>query len=451
MVAASGSGVGKTSVTAGLCRAWQRQGKIVQTFKVGPDYLDPTLLTAASGRSCHNLDPWMMAEEAVLRLFQSASQGADVVIIEGVMGLFDGASAISDQGSTAALARALALPVLLILDGSGCARTFAATAFGMTCFPGAPDVAGVIANRIGGPSHRQILTEALASVPQCPPLLGGIPKGALPGLSSRHLGLVPADEIERIDETLEKLADAVAECVDMETLWHHMPQIPKQKALHLRRHSPFAGLRLGVAQDEAFRFYYPDLWLALAERGVEIVPFSPLSDSTLPQSLQGLILGGGYPEIYAEQLAANVGMRSALQTFAQAGGVVYAECGGLMYLSRGIVRDGLHFDMCGVLPAWTQMNDKLRRLGYVQVKCQRDGLLGRQGEQLRGHEFHYSELAGEPEGWERLYHCTNTRGDQARSEGYMRANVLASYIHIPLAAHPTALDSLLQHCLEGKP
>lgn len=427
VIAGTQSGVGKTSITLGLCRALARRGVRVQPAKVGPDYLDPTHLAQAAGRPCWNLDPWMMGEAYVHDVATSAD--ADLLLIEGVMGLYDGADAVRNDGSTAQVARILDAPVWLVADASGAARSFAATVHGFTTFPGAPRLTGIIANRCGSERHAAVLRDALASL-DLPPLVGAVPKDALPRLASRHLGLVAATD----DAPLDALADAVTRHVIL-------PDCPPRPAAVAQAAAPALRRRLAVAWDAAFSFAYADLWPALERHGIAIVRFSPLADAAVPVA-DGLYLPGGYPELHAEALAANRSMLASVRAFCATGRTVYAECGGMMYLSQGITdSDGKRLAMAEVLPVGTRMLPRRKALGYADITLESDTCVGRAGERLRGHEFHYSELEADPPDWQPAYSMTYRRGERSR-EGWKHGNVLASYIHLHIASRPACLAAL---------
>jgi len=441
VIAGTQSGVGKTSVSLGLVRALVRRGLRVQTFKVGPDFLDPTYLALASGRSCYNLDIWMMGEEYVCELFARATADADVAVIEGVMGMYDGYDADSSDGSTAHVAAHLGAPVLLVCNTHGVARSLGATVKGFAEFEAAPGVAGVIANNCGSERHRQMLADALAG-PGLPPLVGAVPCGALPELQSRHLGLVTASKTEVPDDMLDALADACESNVDLDAVLEIARGAARVEAPRRRSGSLLVKARIGIARDDAFHFYYADNLEALEERGCELVPFSPLSDSRLPQGLQALYIGGGYPEEHAGALSANRDMLLSVREFCRSGRPVYAECGGLMYLARHVeTTDGGHYPMAGVLPFATRMLPRLRSLGYVEVTLTDDSLWGRKGSTARGHEFHYSEVIGSAgDGWGEVYAKEFSRGRPAGRGGYRKGNVLAGYVHLHFASRPEMVD-----------
>lgn len=458
VIAGAGSGVGKTSIALGVAAALRRRGLRVQPFKVGPDFLDPTYLSRAAGRTCYNLDGWMTRREYVLDLFADVAADADVAIIEGVMGLFDGASATSIEGSTAEIAAWLGAPVVLVVNAHGVARSLAAMVAGFASFEPGVRIAGVIANQAGTSRHGEWLAQSLAAA-QLPPLVGCVPRGALPALASRHLGLVSADAHVLPDEAMAALADAVERHVDLDRLLSAAPPLavagvnappPAAAAPHLQSASR---LRLGLARDEAFHFYYPDNLEMFAARGVEWVEFSPLSDRALPAGLAGLYIGGGYPEVHARRLAANATMLGSVRDFAASGRPIYAECGGLMYLARSIrTLDGELPVLTGVLPIDTAMLPRLRTLGYVEATTVGASLLGAAGCTVRGHEFHYSEVVADDStaaGFEPAYRAVRRReqGGAGTPEGWRRGNVLAGYVHVHFASCPWAADWFV-HCCE---
>jgi len=449
MIAGTQSGVGKTSVALGLVRALARRGLRVQAFKVGPDFLDPTYLALAAGRTCYNLDTWMMGEEYVCELFARATADADVAVIEGVMGMYDGYDPCSSDGSTAHVARRLQAPVLLVCNSHGAARSLGATVKGFAEFEAAPGVAGVIANNCGSGRHRRMLADALSGA-GLPPLVGAVPRGTFPRLPSRHLGLVTANATEVPDEMLNALADAFESNVDPDAALRIARSAAPVDAPPSRPKAPGEGARIAIARDDAFHFYYADNLEALEERGCELMPFSPLSDRHVPQGAQALYIGGGYPEEHARALSSNGDMLQSVREFCQSGRPVYAECGGLMYLAGHVeAKDGGRFPMAGVLPFATRMLPRLRSLGYVAVTLTDDSLWGRKGSVGRGHEFHYSEMIGPADdGWDEVYAKKFSRGRPSGSGGYRKGNVLASYVHLHFASRPEVADYLVTKCKE---
>jgi cobyrinic acid a,c-diamide synthase len=441
------SGVGKTTVSVALARALMARGLRVALFKCGPDYLDPTYHARAVGHTTQNLDGWMMGRDAVCRTFLEATHDADVAIIEGVMGLFDGASPTTDEGSTAEIAKWLQAPVALVVDAGGMARSVAALAAGFASFDPALRVAGVIANRVGGRGHADLLGEALR--PSSLTLLGALPGDVASSFPERHLGLHAADKQTLPESLLDAWGSAAAEWLNLDALLELARSAPR---LAFEPVSPEAGpssirARIGIAQDEAFHFYYLDNLRRLEALGATLVSFSPLHDARLPD-VDGLYLGGGYPEVHAAQLSANSSMRADVLAFARRGGPIYAECGGLMFLTQAIrTLDGARHEMVGLLPTEACMRDKLQALGYVEVETQVPSLLGAKGTRFRGHQFRYSELVpAPPPPLERVYALRRRRGAEATSEGYRQNNVLASYVHAHWASNPNAAQALVDAC-----
>jgi cobyrinic acid a,c-diamide synthase len=446
LVAGVASGVGKTTVTVGLIRALRRRGLRVAAFKCGPDYLDPTYHTLAAGQQSQNLDGWMMGKRAVLDTFSAAAAGADVAIIEGVMGLFDGASPTSEEGSSAEIAKWLAAPVLLVTDAGGMARSIAAVARGFAEFDPELRVAALACNRVGSQSHLELLRAALDGRP---PLLGGLQKRPELAFRERHLGLRTADATSVPEALLEHWADQVESGFDLDALIElarSAPALPipdPELALD-------AGMavshrcRIGVALDAAFHFYYADNLRRLERLGAELCYFSPLEARALPD-VDGLYFGGGYPELHAEQLAGNQGLRAAIRQFAERGRPIYAECGGLMYLVEAIrTLDGQRHAMVGCLPGEAVVRERLVALGYVDVETRGPSLLGPAGLRFRGHQFRYSELIGAPEGTAYVLH--KRRGGEPVLEGYHSGSVLGSYVHAHWASNPAVAAGLVESC-----
>ncbi len=452
VIAATHSGTGKTSFTSALVAALKNRGLRIQTFKVGPDFLDPTYLSLASGRPCFNLDGWMAGRDYVHHLFSDACRDADLAVVEGVMGLFDGASGSSLEGSTAEIAAWLDAPVILLASAKGAGRSFAATVHGFTKFCPQVHVAGTIANFCGSEKHATLLAESILSAPALPEFLGGILSGSLLPLPSRHLGLVSANENQNAAASIDANASTLLSAVSLDAILriaHTAPDFPPASPeLFLApptTDSPQKNkTRVALACDEAFSFYYPDTLRALENAGCELLRFSPLHDSCLPENTAAIFLGGGYPEAHAKTLSANIPMANAIRSFAKNGGSIYAECGGFMFLSEGIeTRDGF-FPMLGLLPAKTEITEKRQALGYAEVTLTRDCLIGKAGSVLRGHEFHYSRLLSQPVGWQTAYEIHYRKSAAPSPEGFTRGNILASYAHLHLPSNPSALQHLVR-------
>lgn len=450
LIGAIQSGAGKTSVTLSIVAALCAKGLKVQTFKVGPDYLDPTYLSILSGRACYNLDGWMMGKEYVIRLFKEKSSQCDISIIEGVMGLFDGAQPDSITGSSAEMAIWLKAPTILILNAHGMAGSIAAIVKGFCGFVPDLPLRGVLANYTGSENHKIWLEKACSSR-NLAPVVGAFPRGAFKGFSSRRLGLVTASEQMLGNQERSELVGIAEANLDIRGLLKiagavepsTIPEIPKPRS---RGGRP---MRLGIAMDEAFHFYYQDNLEALQGCGFELVRFSPLKENTLPENLDFLYIGGGYPEEYAKELARNIGMFASICEFAASLKPVYAECGGLMYLSRGMeLDDGSKHEMVGLFPAWTRMRRSFKALRYCEVTFEKDSILSREGGRIRGHEFHYSEITDfqDDDNWQRVYSVKRPSQNFTFREGFQRSNILLSYIHLHFASNPEALDRIASVC-----
>lgn len=447
VIGGTASGIGKTTFTVGLAGALRRRGLRVAVFKCGPDYLDPTYHARAAGVASHNLDGWMMGRDGVLATFAHASRGADIALIEGVMGLFDGASPSGEEGSTAEIAKWLSAPVLLALDASGIARTVAAIARGFAAFDPGVRIAGLICNRLGGRGHLELLRRAMGGGRQDLPVMGGMPLDPARAFPERHLGLLRADERTVPDDLIAAWSEAVEQWCDLDAIMAAARAAePLMIAAGDEVEPPSGRCRIGLAYDAAFHFYYEDNLRRLSELGAELVRFSPMSDPHLPP-VDGIYIGGGYPEAHADALAANGSMREEIARFSESGGVIYAECGGLMYLCSAIrALDGSAYPMAGVIPAQAVMCRQLRALGYTEVVTVLDSPLGPAGTRLRGHQFRYSELQPAPLGLRYAYETRRRSGGEAAQEGYLSANTLASYIHLHWAGTPEVPRALVAAC-----
>lgn len=447
IVAGVSSGVGKTTIVVGLCRALRARGLKVAVFKCGPDYLDPTYHARAANALCHNLDGWMMGRDAVMETFARGARAADIAVIEGLMGLFDGASPTGEEGSTAEIAKWLRAPVLLVVDASGMARTLAAVSHGFVDFDREVRIAGLVCNRVGSRGHVDLLRKAVGGLP----ILGALPEVSDLAFPERHLGLHTADERAVPDGVLSAWGERVAEWFDIDTIIEaarNAPRLPQ--APPADRRTPIASrrCRIGIAFDEAFHFYYEDNLQRLSDLGVELVRFSPLRETELPK-VDGLYFGGGYPEAHAEALSRNEPMQQNIAAFAAAGGPIYAECGGLMYLSAGIrTLDGHFHPMVSIFPAEAVMHDRLQALGYVEVETQERSILGPAGLRFRGHQFRYSDLRLSSGEAECIFSVRRRRGGEVFREGYRSRNVLGSYVHAHWASNPLAAEGFARACGE---
>lgn len=443
VIAGTSSHVGKTTVTVGLIRALRRRGFRVAGFKCGPDYLDPTYHARAAASTCHNLDGWMMGREAVMETFLRASRDADIAVIEGVMGLFDGASPTGDEGSTAEIAKWLDASVVLVCDASGMARSIVPMSRGFEAYDKELRLAGIICNRIGSLGHLELLRAAMAG---SLPVLGGLPKEDALVFPERHLGLQTAGENTVPDRLLSAWGERVAEWCDLDTIVSLAQGAPLCTSVERLASVVSPCCRIGLAFDDAFHFYYEDNLRRLESLGAELVRFSPIHDERLPD-VDGLYFGGGYPEVHAEALSQNISMRKAVAAFASVGKPIYGECGGLMYLSSSIrTLDGRQHEMVGVIPGEAVMRDRLQALGYVEVETQDATLLGPSGLRFRGHQFRYSDFCLRSE-VDQLYTIRQRRGGTVLREGYRVGNTLASYVHAHWASNPHIAQGFVQASL----
>ncbi len=431
VIAGTSSGAGKTTVASGLIGALRARGLRVQGFKVGPDYIDPSYHALASGRPGRNLDAFLSGPDLIAPLVRHGAQGADVAVVEGVMGLFDGASGRGELASTAHVAKLLHAPVVLVVDGSAMARSAAAIVHGFATFDPDLVVAGVIFNRVGSEGHEELLREAVA--PLGIPVLGALRRDERVAAPERHLGLVPADERRaRTGAALEALTSLIESSTDLDALLalaRDAPPLPGPAWSPDPAAAPAAPARIAVAQGPAFSFHYRENLELLEGAGAELVAFDPLHDEALPAATDALVLAGGFPEVFGEELAANAPLRAAVAAHVAAGRPVLAECGGLLYLGEQL--DG--HAMCGALPLRAAMGRRLT-LGYREAIAATATPWLAAGERLRGHEFHYSQT--EPaDGGEHAAWTLSARGRERR-EGFVAGAVQASYLHVHWAAFP---------------
>ena len=445
VIAASGSGAGKTTATVAILGALRARGLRVAAFKCGPDFLDPTYHARVLGKPSQNLDGWMMGRDAVLSTFARASQGVDIVVIEGMMGLFDGAAPDRDEGSTAEIAKWLAAPVLLVHDASGIARTVSALALGFARFDPDLRLAGLICNRVGSKGHLDLLVR---SQPEAP-VLGGFPANASLSFPERHLGLINASSEIVPDRVVRDWSRIAEEWLDLDrivAIARSAPplEVPASPQAALGR---TARCRIGMAYDDAFHFYYEDNLRRLEEFGAELIRFAPSRDTELPD-VDGLYLGGGYPEVEARALSSNSAMLESIRRFAREGHPIYAECGGLMYLSKGIrTLHSIVWPMAGLLPGVAVMADRLQALGYVEVQTRAPTILGPAGLRFRGHQFRYSKLeTANGEAHADKTYLVTPRWGEPFEEGFARGNVLGSYVHAHWASSPEVAEGLILAC-----
>jgi cobyrinic acid a,c-diamide synthase len=424
VIAGTTSGVGKTSITCSIIYAIKKKGYSVQPFKVGPDYIDPTYLSAISGNPTRNLDSWIMGEDAVLESFAKNSQ-SDISIIEGVMGFYDGFSGSTNQSSTHHIATILQAPVILVLDASKTARSIAATALGYVKFHKNSRIVGLILNKLGSKKHEEMCRAALASLKI--PIIGSIPKNPDLSLDSRHLGLIPITEQTQLKQKITKIAKTLASHLDVDkiiSLGNNTSQIPQK--LKPRLDKPKT--TIAVALDKSFNFYYYDNFDSLRKNGAKIEFFSPISDPYPPQC-SGIYIGGGFPEVLGEPLAKNQSMKKTIKKLAEQDMPLYGECGGLMYLTKSIIYDTKKYSMVGLFDAETNMEKKMT-LNYTKANVVSNCLIAKKSTKILGHEFHYSELHSVPKDVRFAYDLSIGMGIKNKKDGLITHNTLASYMHL---------------------
>lgn len=424
ILAAPASGSGKTTITLALLRYFRNQATNIRSFKIGPDYIDPAFHAAASGHPCPNIDGWAMAPERQRAIFHNQAEQADLVIGEGVMGLFDGAR--DGSGSTADLAATLTLPVILIVDAKGQSHSVAALIQGFADFRNDIEIAGVIFNNVGSDIHRQMLRSAVDGINM--PAFGFVPRHDALVLAERHLGLVQAGERSDLEKFLDQAAAIVGQNTDIDALKaavsRGMPAYPDQTGA-----LPMLGQHTAIARDAAFSFIYPHMLDDWRRAGGSVSFFSPLANEAPSADADALYLPGGYPELHARQLAGNHVFMNGLRTAAAAGKPIYGECGGYMTLGQSLTtRDGETVPMAGLLPVETSFAAPKRHLGYRRARLERDGPLGQKGAGFSAHEFHYCSTinaAGQA-----LFTATDAAGNDLGACGAVNGPVMGSFLHL---------------------
>jgi cobyrinic acid a,c-diamide synthase len=485
LISAAHKSSGKTTLSIGLCAALSAQGLRVQPFKKGPDYIDPMWLAQASGRACYNLDPYLMQPEQIAELFAEHSSGADISLVEGNKGLFDGL-ALDGSNSNAALAHLLDLPVVLVIDARGMTRGIAPLILGYQAFDRTLRIAGVILNRLGGSRHEAKLRAVIEHYTDVP-VIGAVAEDSALAVTERHLGLMPSHEHDDAAQQVQQIGQRIAQQVDLQRLREvlerpqaeqpqaevdaapavrtpapatpqsgtltvvpgaaaaaTLPRVsvapaqtaPAPSAIHVLhrpvvRAQPAAPLRIGLARDAAFGFYYPDDLQALERAGAQLLPFNTLQDSSLPPDLDGLFIGGGFPELFMQQLQDNRTLRQEIATALAQGLPAYAECGGLMYLAQSLQWRGQRCSMVGAIPGEVTMHDKPVGRGYVHLQAtEHMPWEAWRGSRVRGHEFHYSSLDGLPTDTRYAWQVQRGHGVNGQGDGIVQGNLLASYSHL---------------------
>ena len=442
VIAATQSGSGKTTITVGIIAALRRRGLVVQSYKVGPDYIDPGYHSLASGRLTHNLDSWLVPKDKLDEILIRTSQDADLAIIEGVMGLYDGGK--NGTSSTAEIAKLLKAPVVLVIDARSMGASAAAIALGFREYDKDINLAGAILNRLGSDNHRVMIEEALDQINiKC---LGAIRRDSNLTTPERHLGLLPTSE-NNSTEIIDNIEKSVASQVNINELINIANATPKLQLTGtpqlLIPNSSFL-IKIAVAKDEAFNFYYPESLNILEQLGAEIVPFSPLHDESIPK-VDGLIIGGGFPEMFAAQLGANVTMRESIKEAVNKGLPTIAECGGYMYLMNELIDfDGVAHKMIGIINNSAQMNSKLQMVGYVKAELLNDCILGKAGDIFHAHEFHFSNEIDN--NFRIAFQCTKMRNNEKYFAGFVSDNLVASYLHIHFGGCVEAAKIFINNC-----
>lgn len=444
VIAGTNSGVGKTTIVTGLLAYLCSHGLKVQAYKVGPDYIDPGYHQLATGKVTHNLDTWLLSETEILPVFLQSAKGNDLAVIEGVMGLYDGGR--NGISSTAAIAKLLEAPVILAMNVGAMGESAAAMALGYKLYDKDVNIAGVIINNLGSSSHEKMIRDALQKIDI--PVLGCMYRNREIALPERHLGLTSSLEYDA-QNALEAMKKEIEQSVAIDRVVATACTAPPLKTVMREHAEKMQKVRIGVAQDKAFSFYYSASLDVLKAFGAELIPFSPLADPQIPE-VDGLLFGGGFPEMFLEQLSANKSMMQSIQTAHRQGMPIYAECGGFMYLCWEIIGFSENgYRMVGLIPAVCRMEKKLQMLGYVEAKAYKENLLCEVGDTLRGHEFHFSKMTYDHEqDFAYAFQFKTMNSAKKYPGGFTEENLLASYLHVHFAGNQKAARRLIDKCLE---
>lgn len=447
-ISAAHKSSGKTTMSLGLCRALRDKGHIIAPFKKGPDYIDPLWLSQSAGNNCYNLDFYTQSNSEICTLFHQHAHTSDLAIVEGNKGLYDGLD-LDGANSNAAMAKQLGLPVVLVIDVSGVTRGIAPLLLGYQAFDEEIDFAGVILNKVATDRHEQKLRAVVEHFTDIP-VLGAVRRNSSLDISERHLGLIPSNESSSADARIQQISEIVAEQVDLDYLVQISRQATPLQIPHVQGvetvDRPFSSLKIGIAQDKAFGFYYADDLARFKKLGAELVPFDTLNDKRLPD-VHGVFIGGGFPETSAPELENNSSMRASIRSFVEAGGPLYAECGGLMYLCKSIAWGGETWEMAGVIDTTAQMNEKPQGRGYVKLQftsefpwfetdVDRDHTIS-------AHEFHYSALSLEGHSPKFGYRVVRGKGVDGLHDGIIYKKMFASYTHLRSSAQFDWVSSFL--------
>lgn len=437
---------GKTIATLALCAILRKQGYAVQPFKKGPDFIDPSWLREAAGRECRNLDPYLMPEEVMLDSFHRSCAGAGFAVVEGAMGLYDGPE-LAGWGSTAHLARLLKLPVILVVNCARMTGSIAAMVSGYQGFQPDVNVAAVILNNVSGPRHERKLRTAVEQFCRIP-VVGSVPRDKVLDMTQRHLGHVPFPEEEGANHIIEQIGSRLETCIDIEAIINLSGNVRTAgEAGSLESSFDSEKVRIGILRDRVFNFYYPENLEALIRAGAETVNIDSLRDG-LPE-VDGIYIGGGFPEFFLPELESNHGLRRDIARAVEAGMPVYAECAGLMYLCRAINWQGRRYEMVGIIPAEVEMSDRPQGHGYVETEVTGENPLFTEGTTLRGHEFHHSKLV-ESEGLKFAYSVRRGNGAGEGCDGITYKNLIASYTHLHALGTPQWAEAFVSLVREQK-
>ncbi|WP_054741905.1 cobyrinate a,c-diamide synthase [Cellulosilyticum ruminicola] len=446
LIAGTNSGVGKTTISLGIMQALKNRNMVVQPYKVGPDYIDTAYHTHITKRASRNLDAYMLEEEKLKYLFNKVKVDADISVVEGVMGLYDGKGTDINNCSSSSMAKLLNIPVILVINAKAMAASSAAMVLGYQKIDPDLNICGVIANNVRTEGHYKLVKESIEKYCGVE-VLGYFPPNESFSLPSRHLGLVPSNEMEALDDKFQSLGSEIEKYINIDRLLElcetedvetdYKPEIVSSGLTKVK------GKKIAIAQDKAFNFYYADNLDLLRDMGLEIVNFSPLYDKELPVC-DYIYIGGGFPEVFGKELAANKVVREAIKKAHEAGIPIYAECGGLMYLGEGLIdHDENYYEMVGIFEGVSRMTKSLKRFGYCYGTAQEETILSKVGDTLRGHEFHHSEFESKEKGVYIMQKGAKAKEEDKWSGGYSKGNTLAAYLHIHFYSNLEALAHFL--------
>lgn len=448
------SGVGKTTISTGIMRAFVKRGYSLGPYKVGPDYIDPAFHSFVTGNKSRNLDSWMIAEEEIKEIFLKGSYDKDISIIEGVMGLYDGFSTERDMGSTAHLSKILSSPVILVIDGRGMSSSAAAQVLGYKLYDKEVNIKGIIVNNVSGEKHYNLIKEAIERDVNIK-CVGYLKKNINIKLESRHLGLVPSVEVENLSKKLDELAEMIEETIEIDEIIKIAKEADLINYKSLSPQNTYAKkeVNIGVAYDKAFNFYYQDNLDLLEDMGANLIYFSPLEDRDLPKNLHGIYIGGGFPEVFAKELKENTEIMTKIKKASSKGLPIYAECGGLMYLTKAITNlKGERYEMVGIFDRESFMTKRLQKFGYVDVNINRPCVISEKPIKVKAHEFHRSRL-NEIEEDSYAYRVNKIRDNKLIKSwecGLVSNNTLGAYAHIHFYGNKNIAENFINSCRNFK-